>query len=95
MFLQNLIRFHLKFLQNTKIFLNKVSAHKKFDNDYKAWMSLSIGADLNKLDSATDLINDPESKSLVPKRLQVQEVVRRYQNIDSILSNVISKKTSV
>lgn len=75
-----------------KDFLNKVSAHNKFDNDYKAWMSLSIGADLNKLDSATDLINDPEAKSLVPKRLQVQEVVRRYQNIDSILSNVISKK---
>ncbi|MDF2551719.1 MAG: feoB [Chryseobacterium sp.] len=75
-----------------KDFLDKVSAHKKFDNNYKAWMSLSIGADLNKLDSATELINDPESKSLVPKRLQVQEVVRRYQNIDKILSNVISKK---
>jgi len=75
-----------------KDFLNKVSAHNQFENEYKAWMSLSIGADLNKLDSATELINDPESKSLVPKRLQVQEVVRRYQSIDKILSNVISKK---
>lgn len=75
-----------------KDFLSKVSAHNQFDNEYKAWMSLSIGADLNKLDSATELINDPEAKSLVPKRLQVQEVVRRYQNIDGILSNVISKK---
>ena len=75
-----------------KDFLDKVSAHKQFDNQYKAWMSLSIGADLNKLASATELINDPESKSLVPKRLQVQEVVRRYQNIDKVLSNVISKK---
>ena len=52
-----------------KDFLNKVSAHNQFENEYKAWMSLSIGADLNKLDSATELINDPESKSLVPKRL--------------------------
>ncbi|MCI3939380.1 ferrous iron transport protein B [Chryseobacterium aahli] len=75
-----------------KDFLNKVSSHNQFENDYKAWMSISVGADINKLDSATDLITDSEAKSLVPKRLQVQEVVRRYQNIDKILSNVISKK---
>ena len=75
-----------------KDFLNKVSANNQFVNDYKAWMSISVGADLNKLDSAKDLINDSEAKSLVPKRLQVQEVVRRYQNIDKILTNVISKK---
>lgn len=75
-----------------KDFLNKVSAHNHFENDYKAWMSISVGADINKLDSATDLITDSEAKSLVPKRLQVQEVVRRYQNIDKILSNVIAKK---
>ena len=75
-----------------KDFLNKVSAHNQFENDYKAWMSLSVGADLNNLDSATDLITDFEAKSLVPKRLQVQEVVRRYQNIDKVLLNVISKK---
>lgn len=73
-------------------FLDKVSAKNHFDNDYKAWMSISIGADVNKLNSATDLITDSEAKSLVPKRLQVQEVVRRYQNIDKILSDVISKK---
>jgi ferrous iron transport protein B len=75
-----------------KDFLNKVSAHNQFGNDYKAWMSISMGADLEKLNSATDLITDSEAKSMVPKRLQVQEVVRRYQNIDKILSNVISKK---
>lgn len=75
-----------------KDFLNKVSAHNHFENDYKAWMSISVGADIEKLNSATDLITDSEAKSLVPKRLQVQEVVRRYQNIDKILANVISKK---
>ncbi|MBW7675290.1 ferrous iron transport protein B [Chryseobacterium chendengshani] len=75
-----------------KDFLNKVSLYNQFDNEYKAWMSLSTGADLNKLDSAADLIYNSEAKSLVPKRLQVQEVVRRYQNIDKILANVISKK---
>ena len=75
-----------------KDFLSKVSAHNHFENDYKAWMSISVGADIEKLNSATDLITDSEAKSLVPKRLQVQEVVRRYQNIDKILANVISKK---
>lgn len=75
-----------------KDFLKKVSAHNHFENDYKAWMSISVGADIEKLNSATDLITDSEAKSLVPKRLQVQEVVRRYQNIDKILANVISKK---
>jgi ferrous iron transport protein B len=75
-----------------KDFLSKVSAHNHFENEYKAWMSISVGADIEKLNSATDLITDSEAKSLVPKRLQVQEVVRRYQNIDKILANVISKK---
>lgn len=75
-----------------KDFLKKVSGHHQFENHYKAWMSLSLATDVNALNSATDLISDPEAKSLVPKRLQVQEVVRRYQNIDKILSDVISKK---
>nr|WP_314494580.1 ferrous iron transport protein B [uncultured Chryseobacterium sp.] len=75
-----------------KDFLKKVSGHHQFENLYKAWMSLSLATDVNALNSATDLISDPEAKSLVPKRLQVQEVVRRYQNIDKILSDVISKK---
>lgn len=75
-----------------KDFIRKLSLHKGFDNEYKAWMSLSLGADLEKLESIVGLINEPDSKSLVPKRLQVQETVRRYQFADKILSNVISKK---
>ncbi len=75
-----------------KDFIQKLAAHKGFDNDYKAWMSLSLGTNLTKIESVMELINEPDSKSLVPKRLQVQETVRRYQNVDKILSDVISKK---
>ncbi|MBP2617247.1 ferrous iron transport protein B [Chryseobacterium jejuense] len=73
-------------------FIHKLSAHKGFDNEYKAWMSLSLGTDLDKIESVMHQINESDAKSLVPKRLQVQETVRRYQNVDKILENVISKK---
>lgn len=75
-----------------KDFIQKLAAHKGIDNEYKAWMSLSAGSDLGKIASIKDLMNEPDSKSLVPKRLQVQETVRRYQNVDGILADVISKK---
>ncbi|MBL7881696.1 MAG: ferrous iron transport protein B [Chryseobacterium gambrini] len=75
-----------------KDFIRKLSLHKGFDNEYKTWMSLSLGTDLEKLESIVGLINEPDSKSLVPKRLQVQETVRRYQHADKILFDVISKK---
>ncbi|WP_343685783.1 ferrous iron transport protein B [Chryseobacterium gleum] len=73
-------------------FIQKLAAHKGFDNEYKAWMSLSLGADLGRIGSFMEQLNEPDSKSLVPKRLQVQETVRRYQNVDKILADVISKK---
>ena len=72
--------------------LNKISSENQFDNEYKAWMNLSVNTDSDKTDSERKLIDGFEAKNLVPKRLQVQEVVRRYQNIDKILANVISKK---
>lgn len=75
-----------------KDFIQKIVSHKGFDNEYKAWMSLSLGSDIGKISSIKDLMNEPDSKSLVPKRLQVQETVRRYQNVDKILADVISKK---
>ncbi|WP_294301151.1 ferrous iron transport protein B [uncultured Chryseobacterium sp.] len=75
-----------------KDFIRKIASHKGFNNEYKAWMSLSMGADLGKIESIVGLIEEPDSKSMVPKRLQVQETVRRYQNVDKILADVISKK---
>lgn len=73
-------------------FIQKLAAHKGFDNEYKAWMSLSLGTDLGRIGSVMEQLNEADSKSLVPKRLQVQETVRRYQNVDKILADVISKK---
>ncbi|WP_426476516.1 ferrous iron transport protein B [Chryseobacterium sp. CBSDS_008] len=73
-------------------FIQKLAAHKGFDNEYKAWMSLSLGTDLGRIGSVMEQLNEPDNKSLVPKRLQVQETVRRYQNVDKILADVISKK---
>ncbi|MBV8327135.1 ferrous iron transport protein B [Chryseobacterium sp.] len=94
--------FHNKFVKADHIsfetpnehrdFIQKLAAHKGFDNEYKAWMSLSLGTDLGKIEPLVDQINESESKSLVPKRLQVQETVRRYQKVDKILENVIAKK---
>jgi len=62
------------------------SAHKNLlkkvsDNDYLAWINLTLGKN-----------SDAESKNIVPKRLQVQETVRRYQKADQILANVITKQ---
>ena len=75
-----------------KAFIQKLASHKGFDNEYKAWMSLSLGTDLGRIESVGELMEGNEPKSLVPKRLQVQETVRRYQNVDKILEDVISKK---
>jgi ferrous iron transport protein B len=75
-----------------KDFIQKLASHKGFDNEYKAWMSLSLGTDLGRIESIVGLIEEPDSRSLVPKRLQVQETVRRYQHVDKILADVISKK---
>ncbi|ASW75375.1 iron transporter FeoB [Chryseobacterium piperi] len=75
-----------------KDFLKKIAAHKGIDNEYKAWMTISSGIETGRIESVHDLLSNSEAKSLVPKRLQVQETVRRYQNVDKILANVISKK---
>ncbi len=75
-----------------KDFIHKVAAHQGIDNEYKAWLSLSLGTDLGRISSVVEQLNEPDSKSLVPKRLQVQETVRRYQHADTVLADVISKK---
>lgn len=51
------------------------------EKDYHAWVNLTLDKD-----------SGSESKNIVPKRLQVQETVRRYQYADKILANVITKK---
>lgn len=54
---------------------------KNSENEYQSWINFTLGKN-----------SDLESKNIVPKRLQVQETVRRYQNVDKILADVITKK---
>lgn len=49
-------------------------------NTYQDWLKITLAK------------STEHDKNLSPKRLQVQETVRRYQNIDGILSEVITKK---
>ena len=44
------------------------------------------------METVKEQMNDDQVKCLVPKRLQTQETIRRYQNIDKIISKVLSKK---
>lgn len=75
-----------------KDLVRKIYAEKGLDNEYKAWMSISAGKGLIETDALRNLEGVGNKKNLMPKRLQVQETVRRYQDIDKILSDVISKK---
>lgn len=70
----------------------KILDKTKEKNQYKIWTLLSSETYLGKLESVNDQINQNEVKCLVPKRLQTQETIRRYQKIDEIISRVITKK---
>ncbi|WP_175621406.1 ferrous iron transport protein B [Chryseobacterium schmidteae] len=54
---------------------------KNSENEYQSWINFTLEKN-----------SDSGSKNIVPKRLQVQETVRRYQNVDKILADVITKK---
>ena len=47
-----------------------------------------------KLESVKTQLNQEDRKCMVPKRLQVQETIRRYQQIDGIITQTISKNLS-
>lgn len=70
----------------------KILSETKEENQYKVWTLLSSATYLGKLETVQDQMNDDAVKCLVPKRLQTQETIRRYQNIDRIVGKVLSKK---
>ena len=70
----------------------KILSNTKENNQYKVWTLLSSDTYLGKLESVKEQMNDDDRKCLVPKRLQTQETIRRYQHIDKIISKTISKK---
>ena len=70
----------------------KLKNQLKEENDYKIWTLLSAEKYLGKLESMAQQLNQEMVKCLIPKRMQVQETIRRYQNIDKILPEFFSKK---
>lgn len=62
------------------------------ENSYKIWTLLAADKYLGKTESIAEQLNQDGVKCLMPKRLQVQETIRRYQDIDKILSSVSEKK---
>ncbi|TXF76399.1 ferrous iron transport protein B [Chryseobacterium sp.] len=84
------ISFEIPVEQKGLIF--KILSNTAESNHYKVWTLLSSDTYLGKLESVRDQMNYEDAKCLVPKRLQTQETIRRYQNIDRIISKVLSKK---
>lgn len=85
------ISFEVPVEQKGLIYKILSNSHEK--NHYKVWVLLSSDTYLGKLQSVQEqLQNDNEMKCLVPKRLQTQETIRRYQVIDKIIAKVLRKK---
>lgn len=70
----------------------KILGNTKQSNQYKIWTLLASEKYLGKLETVEEQIQSDEVRCLVPKRLQTQETIRRYQTIDKIISQNISKK---
>lgn len=70
----------------------KILQNTNEKNQYKVWTLLASDTYLGKLETVNDQLNEADVKCLIPKRLQTQETIRRYQNIDKIIAKVISRK---
>ena len=70
----------------------KISRQTNETNFYKVWTLIAADTYLGKLESVKTQLNHEDRKCMVPKRLQVQETIRRYQQIDGYMSQIISKK---
>ncbi|MFC6269653.1 ferrous iron transport protein B [Frigoriflavimonas asaccharolytica] len=84
------VSFEIPLEQKGLIF--KILSNTKEHNQYKVWTLLASDTYLGKLESVEEKISKEDAKCLVPKRLQTQETIRRYQNIDKIISQVVHKK---
>lgn len=84
------VSFEIPLEQKGLIF--KILSNTKEHNQYKVWTLLASDTYLGKLETVEDQITKEDAKCLVPKRLQTQETIRRYQNIDKVISQVLYKK---
>lgn len=71
--------------------VHKIAENTKDHNLYKIWTLLAADTYLGKIERINEIITQEDAKCNVPKRLQIQETVRRYQNIDKIISETTEK----
>ena len=70
----------------------KISRQIEEKNFYKVWTLIAADTYLGKLESVKKQLNQEDRKCMVPKRLQVQETIRRYQQIDVYMAEALVKK---
>jgi len=83
---------HFEIPAEQKNIVQKILQNSTEKNPYKIWTVLVSDTYLGKIESIHQQLNENDVKCLVPKRLQTQETIRRYQEIDKIISETISKK---
>ena len=71
--------------------VHKIAENTKDHNLYKIWTLLAADTYLGKIERINEIISQEDAKCNVPKRLQIQETVRRYQNIDKIIFETTEK----
>lgn len=74
-----------------KAIINKLLETSSEKNAYKIWTLLSSESYLGKLSTIKEQLSTDDVKCIVPKRLQAQETVRRYRNIDEVLKKILTK----
>lgn len=73
--------------------VNLAKADLNYENSYQAWQSLSQINPKYLNEKETGIIENIRKEfQIIPKRLQVKEILNRYEQIDETLSKVIFKK---
>lgn len=75
-----------------KEIVNRIAEQTQEPNQYRVWTLLAANNYLGKLNNINEILKQEDVNCHVPKRLQVQETIRRYQNIDNVLSKTIIEK---
>ncbi|AGC39614.1 ferrous iron transport protein B [Riemerella anatipestifer] len=71
--------------------IHKLSLQIQENNHYKVWTLLASEEYLGEVKSIKQKLDSKDTKCVIPKRLQVKETIRRYQTIEPIVAEVISR----
>ncbi|MGL6039390.1 MAG: ferrous iron transport protein B [Soonwooa sp.] len=77
-----------------KEIVTRISEQTDEANQYRVWTLLAADNYIGQLSNIHEILKKEDVSCHVPKRLQVQETIRRYQVIDDMLSQVVQKKTA-